>query len=68
MSQEHGVITEYLHPKYVFLHNSAWVRVREGDPVHFGESVICLYHNWAFRSNHYIPYVILIREHCRVPG
>lgn len=68
VSQERGVITEYLHPKYIFLHNSARVRVSEGDSVHFGESVMGLYHNWAFRSDCYVPYVILIREHCRVPG
>lgn len=47
VSQERGVITEYLHPKYIFLHNSARVRVSEGDSVHFGESVMGLS---AFRS------------------
>lgn len=68
MSQEHGVITEHLHPKSIFLQRSALVRVSKGDPVHFGKSVIGLYRNWAFRTDSELPDVILTGERYRVPG
>ena len=67
MSQEHGVITEHLHPKSIFLQKCAQVRVSKGDPVHFGKSVIGLYCNWAFRTDSELPYVILTGERYGVP-
>lgn len=68
MSQEHRVITEHLHPKSIFLQNSARDGVSEGEPLHTGKSVICLYDNWAFRTDKGVSYMILARELCRVPG